>query len=267
MSEVSGPYVGPHYTESCHMANYYFAGPSRPFLPSKILSFKLHSHRQFLQTLHFSPLPSSKGSSSTTMQPCADDASDDPDNLSFTSTTTVTNAQELKRSASSGSEATTWTSTTTISSTTSSSTTTAKQQHAPPCKDQYWHAIHRATSTNPNALTLSDLRLVHRLGSGDIGSVYLVELKHAATGCLFAAKVMDKKELVSRNKENRARIEREILEMIDHPFLPTLYATLDCPRWSCLLTEFCPGGDLHVLRQRQPEKRFSESAVRCVLVK
>ncbi|XP_031268689.1 serine/threonine-protein kinase D6PKL2-like [Pistacia vera] len=200
------------------------------------------------------------------MQPCADDAADDPDNLSFTSTTTINNAQELKRSTSSGSETTTWTSstttTTTISSVTSSSTTAAKHQHAQPCKDPCWHAIHRATSTNPNALTLSDLRFVHRLGSGDIGSVYLVELKHAATGCLFAAKVMDKKELVGRNKESRARIEREILEMIDHPFLPTLYATLDCPRWSCLLTEFCPGGDLHVLRQRQPEKRFSESAVR-----
>ena len=88
-----------------------------------------------------------------------------------------------------------------------------------------------------------------------------MELKGAG-GCFFAAKVMDKKELVSRNKESRARIEREILESLDHPFLPTLYATLDCPRWSCLLTEFCPGGDLHVLRQRQPDRRFHESAVR-----
>ncbi|CBI40246.3 unnamed protein product, partial [Vitis vinifera] len=50
--------------------------------------------------------------------------------------------------------------------------------------------------------------------------------------------------------------------MLDHPFLPTLYATLDSPRWSCLLTEFCPGGDLHVLRQRQPDKRFHEATVR-----
>lgn len=79
---------------------------------------------------------------------------------------------------------------------------------------------------------------------------------------MFAAKVMDKMELASRNKEGRARVEREILEMLDHPFLPTLYATLDSPKWSCLLTEFCPGGDLHVLRQMQREKRFNEAAVR-----
>ncbi|KAK6138448.1 hypothetical protein DH2020_027823 [Rehmannia glutinosa] len=50
--------------------------------------------------------------------------------------------------------------------------------------------------------------------------------------------------------------------MLDHPFLPTLYAAIDSPKWSCLLTEFCPGGDLHVLRQRQPYKRFPDSAVR-----
>ncbi|CAI0398235.1 unnamed protein product, partial [Linum tenue] len=73
---------------------------------------------------------------------------------------------------------------------------------------------------------------------------------------------MDKKELVSRSKEGRARTEKEILEMLDHPFLPALHAGIESPRWMCLLTEFCPGGDLHVLRQRQPLKRFDEAAVR-----
>ncbi|XVE75530.1 hypothetical protein DITRI_Ditri12bG0101100 [Diplodiscus trichospermus] len=190
------------------------------------------------------------------MQQCVDDLADDLDSLSFTSTTTTattstTTVPETKRSTSSGSDAT-WTTSNLLS-------TSTKHHHAPP-HDPCWHAIQRVKSEN-NVLTLADLRFVHRLGSGDIGSVYLVELK-GASGCFFAAKVMDKKELVSRNKESRARIEREILESLDHPFLPTLYATLDCPRWSCLLTEFCPGGDLHVLRQRQPDRRFHETAVR-----
>lgn len=124
--------------------------------------------------------------------------------------------------------------------------------------------IRRATSYNP-ALGLGDLRFIYRLGSGDIGSVYLVEVKGFG-GANFAAKVMDRKELAARNKEGRAKIERSILEMLEHPFLPTLYATLECTRWSCLLTEFCPGGDLHVLRQRQPNRRFHEAAVRYVSI-
>ncbi|KAL2227671.1 serine/threonine-protein kinase D6PKL1-like [Sesamum indicum] len=117
-------------------------------------------------------------------------------------------------------------------------------------------SVSRATK-----LVLDDFHFVQRLGSGDIGTVYLVELK-GSRGRFFAAKVMDKEELAYRNKESRAGTEREVLGMLDHPFLPSLYATLDSPRWSCLLTEFCPGGDLHVLRQRQPGKRFDEDAVR-----
>ncbi|XP_041994153.1 serine/threonine-protein kinase D6PKL2-like [Salvia splendens] len=118
-------------------------------------------------------------------------------------------------------------------------------------------------------LSLTDLRFLLRLGSGDIGSVYLAQLKPPPdipkpppSAALFAAKVMDRKELASRNKEGRAKTEKEILEILDHPFLPKLYAAVDTPKWSCLLTEFCPGGDLHVLRQRQPCKLFPESAVR-----
>ncbi|XP_055817167.1 serine/threonine-protein kinase D6PKL2-like [Solanum dulcamara] len=128
--------------------------------------------------------------------------------------------------------------------------------------DPCWNAMRRVQSEVSN-LTLDHFRFIRKLGSGDIGSVYLVELKgNNNKGCLFAAKVMDKEELVSRSKEGRAGTEREILEMLDHPFLPTLYTTLDTDKWSLLLTEFCPGGDLHVLRQRLPEKRFDEAAVR-----
>jgi hypothetical protein len=62
-----------------------------------------------------------------------------------------------------------------------------------------------------------------------------------------------------RNKEGRARTEREILEAVEHPFLPALRRRRGGP---LVLTEFYPGGDLHVLRQRQPHRHFSEAAVR-----
>ncbi|KAF0896512.1 hypothetical protein E2562_024370 [Oryza meyeriana var. granulata] len=131
----------------------------------------------------------------------------------------------------------------------------------------------RAAAVPPPRLgtvALSDIRFIKRLGAGDIGSVYLAEVKAGKGGggggasatAVVAAKVMDRKELEGRNKEGRARTEREILEAVDHPFLPRLYGIAEGDRWSCLLTEFCPGGDLYVLRQRQPNRRFSEAAVR-----
>jgi len=124
--------------------------------------------------------------------------------------------------------------------------------------DAGWEAIRSLRAEAP--LSLSHFRVIHKLGSGDIGSVYLAELK--GTDCYFAIKAMDKKALTSRNKLMRAETEREILETLDHPFLPTLYAHLDEPQLSCLVMEFCPGGDLHVLRQRQPGKRFRDHAAR-----
>lgn len=38
-------------------------------------------------------------------------------------------------------------------------------------------------------------------------------------------KAMEKAALLSRNKVHRACAERQILELLDHPFLPTLYAS------------------------------------------
>ncbi|WRX33122.1 Protein kinase domain - like 10 [Theobroma cacao] len=200
------------------------------------------------------------------MEPWLDDLADDLQSLSFTSTSTTT----INRSTSSG-----------------SASNSGSSSLAP--------SAHGSFSSKPlrsGSLSLADLRFALRLGSGDIGSVYLAELKspppppppdtnatntnknngnnnnnninNNKSEVVFAAKVMDKKELASRSKEGRARTEREILELLDHPFLPSLYAAIDSPKWLCLLTEFCPGGDLHVLRQRQPLKRFPESAVRVI---
>ncbi|WCJ28204.1 D6 protein kinase like 2 [Euphorbia peplus] len=125
--------------------------------------------------------------------------------------------------------------------------------------DMRWEAI-QAVRTKDGSLGLSHFRLLKRLGCGDIGSVYLSEL--SGTKCYFAMKVMDKGSLASRKKLLRAQTEREILQSLDHPFLPTLYTHFETDKFSCLVMEFCPGGDLHTLRQRQPGKHFPEQAVK-----
>ncbi|XP_074272983.1 serine/threonine-protein kinase D6PKL1-like [Silene latifolia] len=125
--------------------------------------------------------------------------------------------------------------------------------------DPRWKAI-LAIRCRDGMMGMSHFRLLKRLGCGDIGSVYLSEL--SGTRCYFAMKVMDKSSLASRKKLIRAQTEREILQLLDHPFLPTLYTHFETDRFSCLVMEYCPGGDLHFLRQRQPGKHFSEYAAR-----
>ncbi|KAL0321037.1 UNVERIFIED_CONTAM: Serine/threonine-protein kinase D6PKL2 [Sesamum radiatum] len=125
--------------------------------------------------------------------------------------------------------------------------------------DVQWEAI-QAARARDGVLGLSHFRLLKRLGCGDIGSVYLAEL--SGTKCYFAMKVMDKTSLAGRKKLLRAQTEREILQSLDHPFLPTLYTHFETDKFSCLVMEFCPGGDLHTLRQKQPGKYFSEQAAK-----
>lgn len=122
-----------------------------------------------------------------------------------------------------------------------------------------WEAV-RAVQHQHGNLNLRHFKLLRKLGSGDIGTVYLAEL--IGTSCLFALKVVDNEFLASRKKMFRAQTEREILQMLDHPFLPTLYSHITTDKLACLVMEYCPGGDLHVLRQRQPYKSFSEQATR-----
>lgn len=125
--------------------------------------------------------------------------------------------------------------------------------------DVRWEAINMVPKGGPK-LGMSNFRLLKRIGYGDIGSVYLVELR--GTNTHFAMKVMDKSSLASRNKLQRAQTEREILGLLDHPFLPTLYSYFETEKFYCLVMEFCSGGNLHSLRQKQQNKRFTEEAAR-----
>ncbi|XP_020112107.1 serine/threonine-protein kinase D6PKL1-like [Ananas comosus] len=126
-------------------------------------------------------------------------------------------------------------------------------------KDVRWVAIRRVVMRQ-GSLGLDNFDLIKRLGSGDIGTVYLAEL--IGSDCLFALKIMDIEFLISRKKMMRAQTERDILQMLDHPFLPALYAYFTTDNLSCLVMEYCPKGDLHVLRQKQPMRSFTEPAAR-----
>ncbi|KAL3346933.1 hypothetical protein AABB24_025390 [Solanum stoloniferum] len=143
------------------------------------------------------------------------------------------------------------------SSSSSFNSTTVYKPHK--ANDTRWDAI-QVIRAREGTLGFNHFRLLKRLGCGDIGSVFLAEL--IGTRCFFAMKVMDKTALESRKKLVRAQTEREILQSLDHPFLPTLYSHFETDKFSCLVMEFCPGGDLHALRQKQPGKFFPEHAAR-----
>ncbi|KAI5068282.1 hypothetical protein GOP47_0016627 [Adiantum capillus-veneris] len=126
-------------------------------------------------------------------------------------------------------------------------------------QDLAWHAINRLRLEGED-ISISSLKVLCKLGQGDSGSVYLTRL--TGTSCLFALKVVDKEKLLKKNKIHRLHTEREILELVNHPFLPTLYAHFEMGKYSCLLMEYCPGGDLHALIHHQSRNCLGLKIVR-----
>ncbi|XP_078180915.1 phototropin 1 [Carex rostrata] len=122
-----------------------------------------------------------------------------------------------------------------------------------------WRAIEKILEKGEQ-ISLKHFRPVKSLGAGDTGSVHLVELTE--TGEFFAMKAMDKNVMLNRNKVHRATAERQILDLLDHPFLPTLYASFQTKTHICLITDYYPGGELFMLLDRQPQKVLREDAVR-----
>lgn len=137
--------------------------------------------------------------------------------------------------------------------------------------DFAYSAIRSATFRRKAALTFRDFRLLRRIGAGDIGTVYLCRLRKGNNqfdneeedaSCLYAMKVVDKDVVALKKKSQRAEMERKILKMLDHPFLPTLYAEFEASHFSCIVMEFCSGGDLHSLRHKYPHNRLPLSSAR-----
>ncbi|XP_004963218.2 protein kinase PINOID [Setaria italica] len=130
--------------------------------------------------------------------------------------------------------------------------------------DAAWAAIRAASTSSAAPLGPRDFKLLRRVGGGDIGTVYLCRLRSPAAAAgrespchLYAMKVVDRRVVARKKKLERAAAEKRILRALDHPFLPTLFADFDAaPHFSCVVMEFCPGGDLHSLRHRMPSRRF-----------
>lgn len=109
-------------------------------------------------------------------------------------------------------------------------------------------------------LKLMHFRRVKQLGAGDVGLVDLVQMQ--GTEFKFAMKTLDKFEMQERNKVQRVLTEEGILSAVDHPFLATLYCTIQTDTHLHFVMEYCDGGELYGLLNAQPKKRIKEQHAR-----
>jgi serine/threonine protein kinase len=109
-------------------------------------------------------------------------------------------------------------------------------------------------------MALEDLEVLAMLGSGTFGRVKLV--KHKTTGQVYALKILQKEQIVAYKQQQNVMNERNVMMMVDHPFILKLTATFKDADCLYMLLELVQGGELFTLLANQPDGKLSSVSAR-----
>ncbi|VDO07254.1 unnamed protein product [Rodentolepis nana] len=98
-----------------------------------------------------------------------------------------------------------------------------------------------------------DFNLLKVLGKGGYGKVFLAQkITGVDCGQIFAMKVLKKASIVTNAKDTaHTKTERNILELIKHPFLVQLHYAFQTPGKLYLVLEFLAGGELFTQLEKE----------------
>lgn len=100
-----------------------------------------------------------------------------------------------------------------------------------------------------SSLALRDLDIIRTLGAGTFGRVKLV--RHRPTNGAYALKVLQKAQIVAYGQQKNVMNERNVMCMVNHPFVLKLCATYKDRNCLFMLLELVQGGELFSLLANQ----------------
>lgn len=106
---------------------------------------------------------------------------------------------------------------------------------------------------------LNDFTTMKVLGKGSYGKVMLVHHKDDKNE-VYAMKMLRKENVVKRNQVEHTKTERNVLQMVTHPFIVNLIYAFQTPSKLYFVLEYCAGGELFFHLSRAG--RFSEGRCR-----
>ena len=99
--------------------------------------------------------------------------------------------------------------------------------------------ISRTFSTCEEKIGLDSFNIIHILGKGSFGEVYLVKYKPIDKP--YAMKVLNKKRFISQNLLKYATADRNVLCYTKNPFIVGLDSAFQTVDKLSLTLEYCPG--------------------------
>ena len=80
------------------------------------------------------------------------------------------------------------------------------------------------------------------MGKGSFGKV--MQVMKIDSREIYAMKVLKKHHVIKRNQVEHTKTERNVLSMIDHPFIVRLRYAFQTSSKLYLVLDYCPGGEL-----------------------
>ena len=115
-------------------------------------------------------------------------------------------------------------------------------------------------------LGVKDFETVAIIGRGAFGEVRVVRKRD--TKEIFAMKIMKKSEMIKKGQEQHIKAERDLLSLVDNPYVVNLLFSFQDPKNLYLVMEYLQGGDLmnilmkyDVLTEEQTRFYVAETAL------
>lgn len=107
-------------------------------------------------------------------------------------------------------------------------------------------------------VTINDFALLKVIGKGSFGKVF--QVRKNGQEDIFAMKVLDKSLIRRKNQIEHTQTERNILGLVDHPFIVGMKYAFQTKDKLYFVLDYCPGGELFFHLGK--EKKFSEDRAR-----
>eukprot|EP00560_Eucampia_antarctica_P001573 CAMPEP_0197831676 /NCGR_PEP_ID=MMETSP1437-20131217/11508_1 /TAXON_ID=49252 ORGANISM="Eucampia antarctica, Strain CCMP1452" /NCGR_SAMPLE_ID=MMETSP1437 /ASSEMBLY_ACC=CAM_ASM_001096 /LENGTH=827 /DNA_ID=CAMNT_0043434695 /DNA_START=73 /DNA_END=2556 /DNA_ORIENTATION=+ len=113
-----------------------------------------------------------------------------------------------------------------------------------------------------STVSFTDLKKHRILGCGTFGKVWLVSNKKEKKSVAYALKIQVKRELITHHQVEGVMREKDIMTMLDHPFIIKLINTYQDNEALYMLLQLVQGGELFTLMHNAKNGVFPEAATK-----
>ncbi|CAD8163008.1 unnamed protein product [Paramecium octaurelia] len=106
-------------------------------------------------------------------------------------------------------------------------------------------------------VSLKDFEFIRCIGMGGFSKVYMV--RERRSGQYYAMKLIEKSPIIQQNKQSIIQNERDIMSILNHPFIVKMQYAFESRKYLVFVLEYCSGGELFYLLRKVKRMKEEEA--------